>query len=207
MSATTRLLAACFVCTAAASAVAHRLDAAYDADAERIEFFFGDGSPAVDLDGPPTAAAGSQVSWGRTVAAGGGGCRPPGPGRWTIGGQAAGHSNGRDPLVIESGEVPAPLSPASRPAVASQPASLSMKIPPATRPHARGEFPLFEMVVGLSFVAALTIVTLLMMRRAARMGHTHSHGDLAHDLAQLRAELQETRRELDRLKERRDAGA
>lgn len=194
---------------AAASAWAHRLDAAYDPQTGRIEFFYGDGSPAVELDVTATHESGGVTTLGRTDEAGSVTFRPTEPGRWTVIGQAAGHSNSQHPLVIDNGptSTPSPAVRAAEPAPASQPAVTQLSPPPAARTRARGAFPMFEMIIGLSFVAVLTIVTLLMMRRAARIGHGHSHGDLAHELAHVRAELQEIRRELDRLRERRDAGA
>lgn len=181
------------------AALAHRLDAdcVRTDQGFRIEFFTGDGSAASDLRVTARLAGGEPIEIGRTDQNGVVQFVPPSPGEWTIVGEGAGgHSTVRNPLVISAGV--ATTAAASDAGSRADSSTVGSKMPDRSQ---RGRFPWTETIISLAFIAILTAITMLMMRRTAHLGHRHSELDqLAHEVSHLRSSVAELRAEVAELK-------
>lgn len=187
------------------AAMAHRIDADCQATSNgyRIEFFTGDGSAAADLAVTAQLEGAEPNPIGRTDDKGIIEFVPPSPGKWTIVGTGAGHSTSAHPLVIVVDKVEAGA--AGSLAAQSQPAAVTTTTA-ATARSKRGQFPWLETGVSLAFIAALTSVTLLMMRRSAySTGRPAAFEELSHEVGHLRSEVRELREELAEIKAEREA--
>lgn len=221
-----------FLLLAPASAFAHRLDADYVVapDGIHVEFFFADGRPGSDL--AVTARQGDEtpIALGTTDDRGAVRFMPPTAGEWTLVGKGAGgHSNARHPLVIPADDVARALANRSHaaqpPMVSADPsqagdappptgaATATQAAPPTTsraqqpeRASLRGRFPWVETTVSLAFIAALTLVTLWLMRRSARYQPRSGELDrMARELDHLRTTVRSLEEQIADLKARRDA--
>jgi hypothetical protein len=70
----------------------------------------------------------------------------------------------------------------------------------------RGRFPIEETLISLGFITVLTIVTLLMMRRSARLAARPADVErLMHENDHLRARIRQLESEMEQTKENREA--
>jgi hypothetical protein len=185
-------------------ALAHRLDAEYQLEGNgfRIEFFTGDGSPASGLVVTAQQGVGEPIEIGKTDEKGIVHFVPPAPGEWTIVGTGGGHSTSRNPLVIQTGEKDVS---ADRVVAKPQAAEPTASAPASARSN-RGRFPWLEVSVSLAFIAILTLITLVMMRRSARVGGRSTEVDrLSHEVDHLRATVHDLRQEIAELKADRES--
>jgi hypothetical protein len=210
------------------SARAHRLDADYalEPGGIRIEFFFADsGAAAANLAVTAQAVDGTTVDLGRTDANGAVRFLPASAGPWTVVGTGDGHSNNRNPLVVPADAVAGSRGAATQPSLrhgnapppgASESAATpgmpadAVSASPSSRAgvqaRPRGGFPWKETAISFGFIAVLTVATLVMMRRSARLAARPTEADtMLHELAHLRAEMRALREENAQLRADRES--